>query len=95
MNIEQNAFSPYSNTMTEESCFTVTRNNNETSICRLIGYKQKFVAFFSGDLDAAAKMHELCQEYPIESGGGSVILNSCNFVKLVSVLSFLFLQVDL
>jgi len=73
MNIDENAFSSYSNTMTEESCFTTTRNNNETSIYRLIGHKKKFVAFFTGDLDAAANMRELCQEYPIASSGGSAI----------------------
>ena len=96
MNIDANAFSPYSNTMPEESCFTTTRNNNETSIYRLIGHKKKFVAFFTGDLDAASKMYELCQEYPVESGGGLAILKTYNFVKLVSVSSFLpFLQVDL
>jgi len=66
---KESAFSPYSNTMTEESCFVISRNNNETSFCRLICYKKKFVALFTGDLDAAAKMCELCQEYPIESGG--------------------------
>ena len=89
MNIDENAFSSYSNTMTEESCFATTHNNNESSICRVIGHKKKFVAFFTGDMDAAAKMYELCQEYPITSGGESAILTTCNFVKLVSVPSFL------
>jgi len=96
MNIDENAFSSYSNTMTEESCFATTHNNNETSICRVIGHKKKYVAFFTGDMDAAAKTYELFQEYPNLSGGESAILTTCNFVKLVLVSSFLpFLQVVL
>lgn len=48
MGMEKNAFQPYSNGMTEETCFTRCINNNEISICRLIAYKKKFVAFYKG-----------------------------------------------
>jgi len=75
MGIEQNAFLPYSNGMTEESCFTHGRNNNEISICRLICSKKKYVAFFTGDLDAAAEMCGLCQDFPNGSTGKLVAMH--------------------
>jgi len=55
--------------MTEESCFRHCHNNNEISTCRVICYKKKYVAFLTGDLDAAAKMIELFKEYPLGSTG--------------------------
>ena len=75
MGIEQNSFLPYSNGMTEESCFTHGRNNNEISICRLICSKKKYVAFFTGDLDAAAEMCGLCQDFPNGSTGKLVAMH--------------------
>jgi len=69
MGIEQNAFAPYSNDMTENSCFLNCQSNNQISVCRLICFKKKYAAFFRGDLDTAAQMHDLAQNYPIESGG--------------------------
>eukprot|EP00580_Thalassiosira_gravida_P012547 CAMPEP_0201652466 /NCGR_PEP_ID=MMETSP0493-20130528/44491_1 /ASSEMBLY_ACC=CAM_ASM_000838 /TAXON_ID=420259 /ORGANISM="Thalassiosira gravida, Strain GMp14c1" /LENGTH=707 /DNA_ID=CAMNT_0048128981 /DNA_START=804 /DNA_END=2927 /DNA_ORIENTATION=- len=69
MGIKQNAFCPYSNGTTEESCFTSCFNNNNFSMCRLICGKKKFVAFFTGDLDAAAKMYEQSQKFPFGSTG--------------------------
>ncbi len=71
MGEKQNAFSACSISMTEDSCFEATRDNHETTLCRLFAYKKKFVAFFTGQLVEAANMYELCQEYPIESGGES------------------------
>ena len=82
MGIEKNSFLPYSNGMTEESCFTHGRNNNEISICRLICCKKKYVAFFTGDLNMAAEMYELCRQFPIESVGETFynMPETCNLI---------------
>jgi len=42
-------------------------------MCRLICGKKKFVAFFTGDLDAAAKMYEQSQKFPFGSTGKLII----------------------
>ena len=69
MGIEKNAFSPYISGVTEESCFARAHDNNEIAVCRLIYMKKKYVAFFTGDLDGAAKFYELSQEYSMSSVG--------------------------
>jgi len=69
MDTEQNAFLSLSNTMTEDACFNLTHNNNETSICNLFFYKKKYVAFFTGNLKIAADMYELGCQYHVESVG--------------------------
>jgi len=74
MGIDKNSFLPYSNGTTEDSCFMRCRSNNEISICRLICCKKKYVAFFTGDLDLAAKMYELSQDFLLGSTGmGSIV----------------------
>jgi len=76
MGIDKNAFLPYSNGTTEDSCFMRCRTNHEISMCRLICCKKKYAAFFMGDLDSAAKMCELSQDFPIGSTGrltGSIV----------------------
>ena len=75
MGVEQNSFLPYSNEMTEESCFKRCRNNNEISMCRLICCKKAYIAFFTGDLDTAAKMCGLRQAISNDSTGESVIMH--------------------
>jgi len=69
MGIEQNAFSHYPNGMTEDSCFRHCLSNNVISICRFICLKKKYVAFLTGDLDAAANMFNLSKNYPLGSTG--------------------------
>merc|ERR1712194_896376 len=74
MGIDNNSFSPYSNGTTEDSCFMRCRTNHEISVCRLICCKKKYPAFFTGDLDSAAKMYELSQDFPLGSTGmGSIV----------------------
>lgn len=63
MGIEQNAFVPYKPGMTEESCLTTARQNNEISTCRFICYKRKYSAFLRGDMETAAKMYDICEGY--------------------------------
>lgn len=77
MGIEQKAFHPFSNGMTEETCFERCSSNNEVSTCRLICCKKKYVAFFKGDLDVAANMYELALSFPAGSTGRlvSAIIN--------------------
>jgi len=77
--IKLNAFSPFSNSMTEELCFSTARDNNEKAICRLIMYKKKFVSFFAGDMDTAREMYELGKEYPVESGGEEL----CSYLEIL------------
>lgn len=72
MGIKQNAFLAFSNGMTEESCFAGCRESNAISMCRLICFKKKYVAFFTGDMDTAAKFHDLYQNYPIGPTGRTV-----------------------
>lgn len=74
MGIDNNSFSPYSNGTTEDSCFMRCRTNHEISVCRLICCKKKYSAFFTGDLDSAAKMYELSQDFPLGSTGKSVTI---------------------
>ena len=63
MGVNQNAFASYSNGMTENSCFATCRDNNEISMCRFICLRKKYLAFFRGDLDAAAEVYELSLNY--------------------------------
>jgi len=65
MGIQENAFAPYSNEMTEEVCFESTLSNKEISFSRLICNKKKYVGFFKGEDDVAEKMYDLSQEFPI------------------------------
>mmetsp|Transcript_28890 Transcript_28890/g.52809 ORF Transcript_28890/g.52809 Transcript_28890/m.52809 type:complete len:159 (-) Transcript_28890:708-1184(-) len=67
MGIEENAFAPYSNATTEDSYFARCVEDNALSLCRLICCKKKYGAFFQGDLDAAAKVYEQSQDFPIGS----------------------------
>lgn len=69
MGITENALLQYANKMTEDSCFSRCRENNEISMCRLICSKKKYLAFFTGDLDAAAKFYDLNQDH--FSGGST------------------------
>jgi len=69
MGIEQNAFLLYSNRMTEDSCYANSYENNQLSMCRGNCVKKKFVAFYTGDLDTAAKMYDLFQTIPMGSTG--------------------------
>lgn len=69
MGLELNSFSPYSNDMTEQSCFTSCHVNNEFTICRLIANKKKYVAFFTGNMDLAAEMCEVGKGFPQGSSG--------------------------
>jgi len=69
MGIEQNAFLLYSNRMTEDSCYASSYENNQLSMCRAFCVKKKFVAFYTGDLDTAAKMYDLFQTFPMGSTG--------------------------
>jgi len=80
--IEENAFLSLSNTMTEDSCFVITRQNKEKSMCRLMCCKKKYVAFFTGDLNMAAEMYELCRQFPIESVGETFynMPETCNLI---------------
>lgn len=65
MGVSKNSFSPFSNEATEDSCFVQCCINHEVSLCRLICSKKKYVAFFVGDLDLAAKMCERTrQDFP-------------------------------
>jgi len=63
MGVKENAYLPFSNGMTEEACFAQCRENKEISMCRMILQKKKYVAFFSGDLGAAAEMYDLSQAH--------------------------------
>ena len=63
MGIKENAFLAYSKDMTEESFFTQMQNNNLVSYCRQICIKRKYVAFFTGEMNTAAEMFDLCQNY--------------------------------
>jgi len=67
MGIEQNAFTPYNNGVTEETCFASARQSNDIAVCRLICMRRKYLAFFKGDLDTAEAVYELSQEYSISS----------------------------
>ena len=79
MGIEQNAFIAYSDGMTEESCFTQCHNNNAISMCRLICCKKKYVAFFTGNMDAATAMINLYHNnYAVGSVGELKELNQNN-----------------
>jgi len=69
MGIEENAFAPYSNATTEDSYFARCVEDNALSMCRLICGKKKYGAFFQGDMDAAAKVYEQSQDFPIGSTG--------------------------
>eukprot|EP00804_Cyclotella_cryptica_P017947 CCRYP_001294-RA/>CCRYP_001294-RA protein AED:0.11 eAED:0.11 QI:0/1/0.75/1/0.57/0.5/8/387/881 len=69
MGVEKNAFSIYFAGMTEESCFLSSRQNNQPAICRYFCQKRKFVAFWTGDMDAAAEMYEVSREFPLCSTG--------------------------
>ena len=69
MGIEKKSFLAYSNGITEDSCFHSCRTNHEISTCRLICCKKTYAAFFTGDLNSAAKMYELSQDFPIGSTG--------------------------
>jgi hypothetical protein len=69
MGITENALSHFANKMTEDSCFARCRENNEISMCRLICTKKKYLAFFTGDLDTAAKFYDLNQAH--FSGGAT------------------------
>jgi len=81
MGIEQNAFIAYSDGMTEESCFTQCHNNNAISMCRLICCKKKYVAFFTGNMDAAAAMINLYHNnYAVGSVGRLVNIIVSTFI---------------
>lgn len=69
MGIEQNAFLLFSNGTTEDSCYASCHRGNQRSLCRGICVKKKFVAFYTGDLDTAAKMYDLNQSFPMGSTG--------------------------
>eukprot|EP00804_Cyclotella_cryptica_P005744 CCRYP_000079-RE/>CCRYP_000079-RE protein AED:0.10 eAED:0.10 QI:211/1/0.88/1/0.5/0.33/9/0/1307 len=69
MGVEENAYSLYFVGMTEDSCFDTAYRNNQLSICRYICQKRKYVAFWTGDMDVAAKMYELSKRFPLGSNG--------------------------
>lgn len=74
MGIERNAYLAHSNGMTEESLFTQCQNNNAISICVVLCVKKKYAAFFTGNMDTAAKMFDLHQKFPGGSTGRLVPL---------------------
>lgn len=53
----------------EDIFYQESLRNSETSLCRYILHKRKFVAFFYGDMDAAAESFERGSEYPIGANG--------------------------
>ena len=69
MGVEANAFSPYSDEVTEATCFASTLANNEVSISRFICNKKKYEAFYTGDLDTSAKMYKISQQFPMSATG--------------------------
>ena len=54
---------------TEERLYIEAREQNQTSICRCILFKRKYVAFFLGDMKAAADFFELGLNFPSGSNG--------------------------
>ncbi len=88
MGIKQNAFSLYHPGMSEESCFADAYQNNHIAICRLICVKRKYVAFWMGDMDTAAKMYELHKKYGNASSGRLVSIVNTSFVDGMIALDF-------
>ena len=75
MGVTENALLHLANKMTEDSCFARCRENNEISVCRLICSKKKYLAFFTGDLDTAAKFYDLNQAHFAAGSTGESIMN--------------------
>lgn len=69
MGTDQNAFLPLSNVMTEDLCLESSRIKNAHLISRLICNKKKYIAFYKGDLETAAKMYDLSLEFPTGAHG--------------------------
>lgn len=83
MGVTENALLHFANKMTEDSCFAKCRENNEISMCRLICTKKKYLAFFTGDLDTAAKFYDLHQAH---FSGGSTGESTMNIFVTISLL---------
>lgn len=88
MGINQNAFSLYHPGMSEQSCFSDARQNNERSICRTLCIKRKYAAYWTGNMDTAAKMYELHLNYPIGSSGRLISVINSTFVDGLIALYF-------
>jgi hypothetical protein len=87
MGVTENALLHFANKMSEDSCFAKCRENNQISVCRLICSKKKYLAFFTGDLNTAAKLYDLNQAHFSGGSTGESIMNDF-YYKLHSVVSY-------
>ncbi len=71
---------------TEERMFTDGREQGKISLCRFILFKRKYVAFFLGQMNAAADFFELGLSFPI--GGGGRLINIIVGVFIDGLIAF-------
>ncbi len=71
---------------TEERMFTDGREQGKMSLCRFILFKRKYVAFFLGQMNAAADFFELGLNFPI--GGNGRIVNIMVGVFIDGLIAF-------
>jgi len=88
MGFNHNAFSLYHPGMSEETCFADAHQHNHIAICRLICVKRKYVAFWMGSMDTAAKMCKLHKKYCNASSGRLVSIINSSFVDGMIALYF-------
>jgi len=71
---------------TEERLFTDGREQSTISLCRFILFKRKYVAFFLGQMNAAADFFELGLSFPI--GGNGRLVNIIVGVFIDGLIAF-------
>ena len=71
---------------TEERMFTEGREQNMNSLCRFILFKRKYVAFFLGQMNAAADFFEMGLKFPI--GGNGRLVNIIVSIFIDGLIAF-------